>query len=447
MVSHDNTWEEATSARAIRSAADRASEVKVIGYDTAHLLHAPLMLYGVPRPRLILLQLHVYRMTWPYPEGRQGEHDATYTESLLEVVQQPGTYSPRSRTHSLPLGLGPPVVTAKAFLGLAQEIVSSFSGSNATALRLVHRHGPCSPFHNKKLLSLEETLLKDQLRVNYLRRSALKSSTKSQVDDSEASIPAEYGGGEYVITVGYGTPSREQTVTMDTGSDLSWIQCKPCSACYSQQQPIFDPSQSSSYATIPCNSPDCSQLRSSCSSSCAYGITYGDGSITSGVYSHDRLMLSPNDVIEDFLFGCGTDNEGLFQDTAGLVGLGRGKRSLVSQTSQVYHSVFSYCLPSTPSSTGFLKLGEPGDASNTVYTRMQTSSNHPSFYFVDLTGISVGGQQLAISPSVFSWHDRRLRHHHHSPPGVGIRSPEVGVPELHVPVPYCASDASTRYLL
>ncbi|URD94290.1 Eukaryotic aspartyl protease [Musa troglodytarum] len=264
-------------------------------------------------------------------------------------------------------------------------------------LRLVSRYGPCSPFETKELPSLEQILLKDQLRVNYL----LKGVVKSQLDDSKVSIPAEYGGGEYVITVGYGTPSREQTVTMDTGSDLSWIQCKPCSACYSQQQPIFDPSQSSSYATIPCNSPDCSQLRSSCSSSCAYRITYGDGSNTSGAYSHDRLTLSPNDVIEHFLFGCGTDNEGLFQDTAGLVGLGRGKRSLVSQTSQVYHSVFSYCLPSTPNSIGFLKLGEPGDASNTVYTRMLNSSNRPSFYFVDLIGISVAGQQLAIPPSVF----------------------------------------------
>ncbi|XP_064997465.1 aspartyl protease family protein At5g10770 isoform X1 [Musa acuminata AAA Group] len=277
--------------------------------------------------------------------------------------------------------------------------VSSFSGSNATALPLVHRHGPCSPFDDKKLLSLEEILLKDQLRVNYLWRSALKPSAKPQVDDSKASIPTEYGGRGYVITVGYGTPSQEQTVIMDTGSDLSWIKCKPRNVCYSQKEPIFDPSQSSSYAAIPCNSSDCSQLPSSCSSSCAYVIQYGSGPKRSGVYSYDRLTLSPNDVIEPFLFGCGTDNERLFLNAAGLVGLGRGKRSLVSQTSQVYQSVFSYCLPSTPSSTGFLKLGEPGDASNTVYTRMQTSS---SFYFVDLIGISVGGQQLDISPSVFS---------------------------------------------
>ncbi|CAL9170829.1 unnamed protein product [Musa hybrid cultivar] len=277
-------------------------------------------------------------------------------------------------------------------------VCSPLKGSNVPSLRLVSRYGPCSPFETKELPSLEQILLKDQLRVNYL----LKGVVKSQLDDSKASIPAEYGGGEYVITVGYGTPSREQTVIMDTGSDLSWIQCKPCNVCYSQQEPIFDPSQSSSYAAIPCNSSDCSHLPSSCSSSCAYVIHYGDGSNSSGVYSYDRLTLSRNDVIEPFLFGCGTDNEGLFQDTAGLVGLGRGKSSLVSQTSQVYHSVFSYCLPSIPSSTGFLKLGEPSDASNTVYTRMLTNSTFPSFYYVDLIGISVGGQQLDISPSVFS---------------------------------------------
>ncbi|XP_065004320.1 aspartyl protease family protein At5g10770-like isoform X2 [Musa acuminata AAA Group] len=272
-----------------------------------------------------------------------------------------------------------------------------FSGSNVTSLRLVSRYGPCSPFETKELPSLEQILLKDQLRVNFLLKGVAKSST----DDSKVSISAMDAGEEYVINVSYGTPSREQTVLMDTGSDLSWIQCKPCNVCYPQEQPIFDPSQSSTYAVIPCNSPTCSQLQGSCSSSCAYFIPYGDGSNSSGVYGYDRLTLSPNDVIEPFLFGCGTDNKMVFQDAAGLVGLGRGKSSLVSQTSQLYHSVFSYCLPSTSSNTGFLKLGEPGDASNTVYTGMLTSSNDPSSYYVDLIGISVAGKQLVIPQSVF----------------------------------------------
>ncbi|RWW35928.1 hypothetical protein BHE74_00059084 [Ensete ventricosum] len=38
-------------ARATKSPADRASEVEVSEYDTAQLLHAPLMLYGAPCPR------------------------------------------------------------------------------------------------------------------------------------------------------------------------------------------------------------------------------------------------------------------------------------------------------------------------------------------------------------------------------------------------------------
>ncbi|CAL9170835.1 unnamed protein product [Musa hybrid cultivar] len=280
-------------------------------------------------------------------------------------------------------------------------VCSPLKGSNVTTIRLVSRYGPCSPFETKELPSLEKILLKDQLRVNYLLKGVAKSSTESQRDDSKVSISAMDAGGAYAITVGYGTPSREQTVMMDTGSDLSWIQCKPCKVCYSQKEPIFDPSQSSSYAAIPCNSQDCSQLGGNCSSSCAYVIAYGDGSNSSGVYSYDRLTLSPNDVIEHFLFGCSTDNEGPFPEAAGLVGLSRGNLSLVSLTSQLYHSVFSYCLPSTSSNTGFLKLGEPSDASNTVYTGMLTSSTFPSVYFVDLIGISVGGQQLAISPSVF----------------------------------------------
>ncbi|RWV78761.1 hypothetical protein BHE74_00057574 [Ensete ventricosum] len=60
------------SARATKLAADRASEVEASEYDTAQLLYAPLMLYGVPRPRPILLYPHVLRTTRPCPEGREG---------------------------------------------------------------------------------------------------------------------------------------------------------------------------------------------------------------------------------------------------------------------------------------------------------------------------------------------------------------------------------------
>ena len=56
---------------------------------------------------------------------------------------------------------------------------------------------------------------------------------------------------EFVVTVGFGTPARKYAVVFDTGSDVSWIQCQPCSGhCYKQHDPIFDPTKSATYAAI-----------------------------------------------------------------------------------------------------------------------------------------------------------------------------------------------------
>ena len=38
------------------------------------------------------------------------------------------------------------------------------------------------------------------------------------------------GTAEYVVTVGVGTPAVSQVVSIDTGSDVSWVQCAPCPA-------------------------------------------------------------------------------------------------------------------------------------------------------------------------------------------------------------------------
>ena len=116
----------------------------------------------------------------------------------------------------------------------------------------------------------------------------------------------------------------------------------------------------------------------------------------------DTLTLSRSDIIENFRFGCGEANSGLFGRVAGLVGLGRGEVSIVSQTYQKYDGVFSYCLPSDESSTGYLTFGRSSVPSNVQYTPMLNYSSMPSFYFLELTSISVGGKMLPISPALFS---------------------------------------------
>ena len=107
-------------------------------------------------------------------------------------------------------------------------------------------------------------------------------------------------------------------------------------------------------------------------------------------------------MVDNFIFGCGQDNEGLFKGIAGLLGLGRGQVSLVQQAAQKYSQFFSYCLPSTTSSTGYLTLGQGNEISSSLkFTPMLTLSQR-SFYGLNLIGISVGGQKLSIPTSVFS---------------------------------------------
>ncbi|KAG8636431.1 aspartyl protease family protein At5g10770 isoform X2 [Manihot esculenta] len=285
---------------------------------------------------------------------------------------------------------------------------------NKVSLKVVHRHGPCSQLNQGKAgkaPSHTKILLQDESRVKSIH-SKLSGTNDVKLTDA-ATLPAHdgssIGSGNYIVTVGLGTPKKDLSLIFDTGSDLTWTQCQPCArSCYKQKDPIFDPSQSTSYTNISCGSSLCDSLASAtgntlncASSTCVYGIQYGDSSFSVGFFGKERLTLTPTDVFENFYFGCGQNNQGLFGGSAGLLGLGRDPLSLVSQTSQKYNKLFSYCLPSSSSSTGFLTFG--GYSSKSVkFTPLSTISAGPSFYGLDFTGISVGGSKLSISQSVFS---------------------------------------------
>ncbi|XP_078443784.1 aspartyl protease family protein At5g10770-like [Wolffia australiana] len=278
-------------------------------------------------------------------------------------------------------------------------------GPREGSLPVVHRRGPCSTKPDRRLSRLE-ALAQDTLRVSSLQEIAAGESRKNDTSllGSQLAIPtrsgAYIGTGNYVVTVGFGTPIRSQTVIFDTGSDVNWIKCKPCKTrCYRQADPLFNPALSSTYRLIGCASPACRGLRSGgCSrSKCTYGVSYGDGSSTVGFLSKDSLSLAPTKVFKNFVFGCGQNNQGLFGGASGLVGLGRSPYSL---NSQVGSNVFSYCIPSTRSSTGYLNMGSPLQR-DVVYTPLRTNPNLPFFYFVDLIGITVGSTKLSIPLKVF----------------------------------------------
>ncbi|CAJ1951859.1 unnamed protein product [Sphenostylis stenocarpa] len=249
--------------------------------------------------------------------------------------------------------------------------------------------------------SLETKL---QLAVNSVKRSDLyPTQTELQPEDLSTPISSgtSQGSGEYFARIGVGQPAKPFYMVLDTGSDVNWLQCKPCSDCYQQADPIFDPTTSSSYYPLTCDSQQCQDLdMSACRNNrCLYQVSYGDGSFTVGEYVTETMTFGGSGSVSRVSIGCGHDNEGLFVASAGLIGLGGGPLSL---TSQIKATSFSYCLvdrDSGKSSTLEFNSPRPGDSVTAPLLRNQKTS---TFYYVQLIGFSVGGEIVSIPPDTFA---------------------------------------------
>ncbi|XP_031501072.1 protein ASPARTIC PROTEASE IN GUARD CELL 1-like [Nymphaea colorata] len=224
------------------------------------------------------------------------------------------------------------------------------------------------------------------------------------VDDLEGPIVSgmTQGSGEYFSRIGIGRPAKAIYVVLDTGSDITWIQCQPCTDCYQQADPIFDPAASQSYAPLSCDSSQCKSLDvSACrNGTCEYQVSYGDGSYTVGDFATETMTFGPSASVDRIAMGCGHDNEGLFVGAGGLLGLGGGSLSFPSQLST---SAFSYCLVDRDSSAaGTLTFGPASaEGADLVRAPLLRNKRMDTFYYVGLSGISVGGSPLSIPPSVF----------------------------------------------
>nr|POE76027.1 aspartic proteinase cdr1 [Quercus suber] len=175
-----------------------------------------------------------------------------------------------------------------------------------------------------------------------------------------------------------GTPPVEILGIADTGSDLTWLQCKPCNDCYNQTAPIFDPKRSRTYKRVACDSSLCRSLAgSSCSgyagSSCLYSVAYGDQSFSNGDLATDTLTLGSTKSrpvpLPKTILGCGHDNIGTFEAQGKTTSkLNFGSNAVVSGSGVV----------STP----------------------LVSGEYTTFYYLTLEAISVGRKRIdLINPS------------------------------------------------
>ncbi|KAG6549055.1 hypothetical protein Mapa_009498 [Marchantia paleacea] len=232
----------------------------------------------------------------------------------------------------------------------------------------------------------------------------------------------EYYVGLYYTELDIGTPSQKYYVQVDTGSDLLWINCKPCSRCPRESNlkiplNIYDPQETSTVKNVSCLSNDCKTLAtisaSSCiDKSCYYGFGYGDGSTTMGYLVEDVLTLATiisNNTVKNatanIVFGCGFNQTGTSLTSSdravdGILGFGRQVLSVVSQLADndLTTNEFAHCLQGDTGHGGLFVVGdvqEPG----LVYTPMLPNEFH---YNVNLQKIAVGDVTLNIDSSVFA---------------------------------------------
>lgn len=250
------------------------------------------------------------------------------------------------------------------------------------------------------------------------KAAAVKAAAAGGAGD-QLEVPVHAGNGEFLMDLAIGTPALSYAAIVDTGSDLVWTQCKPCVDCFKQSTPVFDPSSSSTYAALPCSSSLCADLpTSTCTSSskqCGYTYTYGDASYTQGVLATETFTLGKDkgkEKLPGVAFGCGDTNEGDgFTQGAGLVGLGRGPLSLVSQLGL---DKFSYCLTSLDDGDGKspLLLGsaaaaisESAATAPAQSTPLVKNPSQPSFYYVSLAAVTVGTTKITLPAAAFAIQD------------------------------------------
>ncbi|XP_055828598.1 aspartic proteinase PCS1-like [Solanum dulcamara] len=215
-----------------------------------------------------------------------------------------------------------------------------------------------------------------------------------------------------IVTLPIGTPPQDQQMVLDTGSQLSWIQCNKKLPKKSTPPTTFDPSLSSSFSVLPCNHPLCKPripdftLPTSCDQNrlCHYSYFYADGTLAEGNLVREKITFSNSQTTPPLILGCATES----RDAEGILGMNLGRYSFVSQAKV---QKFSYCVPRKQGKimpSGTFYLGQNPNSHMFQYINLLTfpqsqrmPNMDPLAYTIGMVGIKFGGKRLNISERVF----------------------------------------------
>ncbi|XP_039687654.1 aspartic proteinase Asp1 isoform X2 [Medicago truncatula] len=207
----------------------------------------------------------------------------------------------------------------------------------------------------------------------------------------------------YNVTINIGYPPRPYFLDIDTGSDLTWLQCDaPCSRCSQTPHPLYRPSND----LVPCRHPLCASVHQTdnyeceVEHQCDYEVEYADHYSSLGVLVNDVYVLNFTNGVQlkvRMALGCGYDQ--IFPDSSyhpvdGMLGLGRGKSSLISQLNGqgLVRNVVGHCL--SAQGGGYIFFGDVYDSSRLAWTPM--SSRDYKHYSAGAAELVLGGKRTGF---------------------------------------------------
>ncbi|XWS25112.1 hypothetical protein CRYUN_Cryun27aG0042800 [Craigia yunnanensis] len=214
-----------------------------------------------------------------------------------------------------------------------------------------------------------------------------------------------YPLGYYSISLTIGHPPKVFEFDIDTGSDLTWVQCDaPCTGCTKPVDQLYKPEK---HILVRCEHPSCGAVHypesprcETPDDQCDFEVDYVDHGSVLGVVVTDffSLRLMNGSLIRPHLtFGCAYDLKipGPYPppSTAGVLGLGNGKASILSQLQSfdLTRNILGHCLSGKDG--GFLFLGDDLIPSGIGWMPMSADSKH---YLSSPAELLYGGKPTGI---------------------------------------------------
>ncbi|GAB4845155.1 hypothetical protein Ancab_038560 [Ancistrocladus abbreviatus] len=199
-----------------------------------------------------------------------------------------------------------------------------------------------------------------------------RNNKKKPTGGSTALFPvggSVYPDGYFFVTVNIGQPPKPYDLDIDTGSDVTWVQCDaPCVTCLESPHDPYKPRNN----IARCEDPLCASMPQprdypcdNPTDQCNYEVKYTDNGSSLGVLVKDdfHIQMTNGSVLNPSLnFGCGYDQ--VIQSSShppfvdGVLGLGNGKPSILSQLRDmgVIRNVIGHCF--SHKGGGYLFFGD-----------------------------------------------------------------------------------------